>query len=290
MAKNSKIVVQGIDISIKEIAKQDYICLTDIAKGKEGDDHIRNWMRNRNTLEYLGIWEGLNNPNFKGVEFDTFRKQAGLNSFNMTPKKWVDNTNAIGIISVSGKHGGTYAHKDIAFNFGMWISPEFQLYIIKEYQRLKEIENNQYNLEWNVKRILSKANYHIQTESIKNYIVPELTTSQKKELIYAEEADILNFVLFGCTAKQWREANPERALKSENIRDMASINELIILTNLESLNSILIKQKIGRKERIRILAETVVEQRKSFENMDYMKSIKKLSESTFTEEREKLSK
>ena len=171
------------------------------------NDHIRNWMRNRNTVEFLGIWEQLYNPNFKGVEFDTFKKEAGLNSFNLTPKKWVESTNAIGIISVSGRYGGTYAHKDIAFEFGAWISPMFKLLLIKEFQRLKEIETNQYNLEWNVKRVLSKVNYTIQTDAVKDYIVPKSNYTKDTEwLAYAEEADILNVALFECTAKQWREA------------------------------------------------------------------------------------
>lgn len=229
MKKNNKIEAQGVEINIKIINDQDYICLTDIAKTKEGEDHIRNWMRNRNTIEYLGIWEALNNPNFKSVEFDTFTKEARLNSFSMTPKKWIEGVNAIGFVSTSGRYGGTYAHKDIAFHFAMWISPAFQLYIIKEYQRLKEVENNHYNLEWNVKRILSKSNYEIHTQAIKDYIIPEIDHTNKKDWIYAEEADILNIALFGYTAKQWREANPQRALQGENLRDMASINELIIL-------------------------------------------------------------
>lgn len=290
MAKNNKIEVQGVEITIKTINEQDYICLTDIAKAKEGEDHIRNWMRNRNTIEYLGIWETLNNPNFKGVEFDTFAKEAGLNSFNMTPKKWIEGVNAVGFVSVSGRYGGTYAHKDIAFHFAMWISPAFQLYIIKEYQRLKEVENNQYNLEWNVKRILAKSNYHIHTKAIDNYIVPKMNTSSIKDWIYAEEADILNIALFGCTAKQWKEANPQRALQGENIRDMASINELIILSNIESLNATLIKNNISKKDRLRMLLETAKEQRNILDSKNYLKSIKKLNDKTFVEEQNKLLK
>jgi len=168
-----KIEVEQKIISITNYNENDYICLTDMVRGEEGNDHIRNWMRNRNTVEFLGTWEQLYNPNFKGVEFDTFKKEAGLNSFNLTPKKWVESTNAIGVISVSGRYGGTYAHKDIAFEFGAWISPMFKLLLIKEFQRLKEIETNQYNLEWNVKRVLSKVNYSIQTDAVKGFILPK---------------------------------------------------------------------------------------------------------------------
>jgi len=282
MAKKLFIKVQDIEIGIKNIDNQDYICLTDIAKGQEGDDHIRNWMRNRNTLEYLGVWEGLHNPDFKGVEFDTFRKQSGLNSFNMTPKKWADSTDAIGIISTAGKYGGTYAHKDIAFNFAMWISPVFQLYITKEYQRLKEIESNEHGLEWNVRRILTKANYTIHTDAVKNYIIPKTNFSKAKEwLLYAGEADLLNIALFGCTAKEWQEANPARALQGENIRDMASINELAILSTIESLNAALIKNGLDRKSRFQVLLETVKDQKATLDKIDVLKSIKKISETTF---------
>lgn len=287
MAKKNKLIVQDIEIALTKVNEEDYISLTDMVKSKDGSDHIRNWMRNRNTIEYLGIWEQLNNPNFKGVEFDTFRKEAGLNSFNLTPKKWIDATNAIGIISKSGRYGGTYAHKDIAFNFGMWISPTFQLYLIKEYQRLKEIESNQYGLEWDVRRILSKANYRIHTDAIKDYIVPYAGFSKQKEwLLYADEADMLNIALFGCTAKDWKEANMDRVLKGENLRDMASINELAVLSNLESLNSTLIKNNIPKKERFKVLASTAAEQLNSLNKLDIAKSVKKLSDSTYIDFKE----
>ena len=236
MTKTKQIEVENKTISIIEYNEQDYICLTDMVKGEEGKDYIRNWMRNRNTVEYLGLWEILHNPNFKGVEFDTFRNQAGLNSFNLTPKKWIETTNAIGIISKSGRYGGTYAHKDLAVEFGAWLSPMFKLLIIKEFQRLKEIETNQYNLEWNVKRILSKTNYHIHTDAVKNYIIPKSDFTKNTEwLAYAEEADLLNVALFDCTAKQWRDANQKYTEQSLNVRDFASINELAVLSNLESL-------------------------------------------------------
>lgn len=292
MVKNNSITVQNIKIAITSINNEDYISLTDMVKAKDDDsraaDIIKNWLRNRGTLEFLGTWESIYNPDFKVVEFDHFRKEAGLPTFTMSVSNWVESTNAIGIISKQGKYGGTYAHKDIAFEFGSAISPVFKLYIIKEYQRLKEIESNSYGLEWNVRRILSKANYQIHTDAVKNYIIPNLSYSQKKEWVYAEEADLLNIVLFGCTAKQWREANPERVLKGENIRDIASINELAILTNLESLNATLIKNKLNKKERFRILLDMVKEQRQTLDKIDYIKSIKKLKDSTFVDEQQKI--
>ncbi len=282
-AKQIKLQVQNIDIGIKEIGGQDYICLTDISKGKEGEDHIRNWMRNRNTIEYLGLWEYFNNPHFKGVEFDTFKRDAGLNSFTMTPKKWIEATGAIGIVSFAGRYGGTYAHKDIAFNFAMWINPSFQLYIVKEYQRLKEAESNQYNLEWSVRRMLAKTNYQLHTEAVRDYVIPKAGYAAAKEwLLYAEEADMLNIALFGCTAKDWRLANPQRALAGENIRDIASINELIILANLEQANSILIKGGLSKKERLKALIDMAREQKQRLDETDMMKSIKKLSPGIYT--------
>ena len=285
IVKNNIITVQDINISITTINDNDYICLTDMAKAKDDEnraaDIIKNWIRNRGTIEFLGTWESIYNPNFKVVEFDHFRKEAGLPTFTLSVNGWVEKTNAIGIFSKQGKYGGTYAHKDIAFEFGAAISPIFKLYIIKEYQRLKEVESNVYGIEWDIKRVLSKANYQIHTDAIKNYIIPTLSFSQKKDWVYAEEADLLNIVLFGCTAKQWREANPQRVLNGENIRDMASINDLTILSNLESLNSALIKSRIDKKNRFKILLETVKDQRKSLESIDIMKSIKKLSNSTY---------
>ena len=253
-----------------------------MVKGEERSDHIRNWMRNRNTVEFIGLWETLHNSNFKGVEFDTFRKQAGLNSFNLTPKKWVEATNAIGIISKSGRYGGTYAHKDIAFEFGSWISPMFKLLLIKEFQRLKESESNQYNLEWNVKRILTKTNYQIHTDAIKEHIIPDMNYSKDTEwVIYAEEADLLNVALFNCTAKDWRDANPKHARKGMNIRDFASINELVVLSNLENINSLLIAQKLDKKDRFAQLRNVANHQLNTLDNQDYLRSVKKLSDSTF---------
>ena len=282
MVKNKTLIVQGTEISLYKHNNEDYICISDIVKGTEGDDHIRNWMRNKNTIEFLGLWEQLNNPNFKGVEFDTFLKEAGLNRFNMTPRKWIETTNAIGIISKSGRGGGTYAHKDIAFEFATWISPVLKLYIIKEYQRLKEIENNQYGLEWSVKRILSKANYQLHTDAIKEHIIPNMTLASKEEWIYASEADMLNIIMFGCTAKKWREFNPEKVLKGENLRDSASINDLAILSNLESQNAIFIKQGLDKETRFKKLSEIAKDQKKSLDRYDYMKTIKKTSDDVYT--------
>ena len=281
---NNKLKVQDVEISLATIDNQDYISLTDMAKGKNDEaraaDIIKNWIRNRSTLEFLGTWEILYNPNFKVVEFDHFKKEAGLPTFTISVSNWVESTNAIGILSRKGKYGGTYAHKDIAFEFGAAISPVFKLYLIKEYQRLKELESNQYNLEWNVKRILSKANYHIHTDAVKNYILPTLS-DLKDAFVYADEADLLNLAMFGCTAKQWKAANPERALKGENIRDIASINELAILSNIESLNASLIKNNVAKEERFKILVETIKEQRAVLDKVDYLKSIKKLSNDTY---------
>lgn len=289
MASKSQIEVENKLISIVKQDEQDYISLTDMVKGEEGSDHIRNWMRNRNTVEFIGLWETLNNPNFKPVEFDTFRKQAGLNSFNLTPKKWIEATNAIGLISKSGRYGGTYAHKDLAFEFGSWISPMFKLLLIKEYQRLKEIESNQYNLEWNVKRILSKTNYQIHTDAVKDCILPEKNYDKDKEwLIYAEEADLLNVALFKSTAKDWREVNPDKAKKGLNIRDFASINELVVLANLENLNSILIRNQVDKEQRYRQLRDIVKIQLKSLDEKDFMKALKKVSDDIYIDNKNKL--
>jgi len=289
MSKTNKIQVENKIISITKQNEGDYICLTDMVRYEEGNDHIRNWMRNRNTVEFIGLWETLHNPDFKGVEFDRFRKEAGLNSFNLTPKKWIETTNAIGIISKSGRYGGTYAHKDLAFEFGAWISPMFKLLLIKEFQRLKEIETNQYNLEWNVKRILTKTNYHIHTEAIKNYILPQKDYSKDKEwIIYAEEADLLNVALFKCTAKDWREANSELVEKGMNIRDIASINELVVLSNLENLNALMIERNIDKIERFNQLRKTALSQIKTLDNKDFIKSLKKLTDKTFIDEERRL--
>lgn len=286
MSKFNKMNVQGTEINITSVNNDDYICLTDMVKAKTDDvraaDIIKNWIRTRGTIEFLGTWESIYNPNFKVVEFDHFRKEAGLPMFTLSVSQWVEKTSAIGIFSKSGKLGGTYAHRDIAFEFGAAISPIFKLYVIKEYQRLKEIEADKYGIEWSFKRVLSKANYHIHTNAVKNYIIPKAGYTQAKEwLLYADEADLLNIALFGTTAKQWREANPSRVLNGENIRDMASINELAILSNLESLNSILIKNGLSKKDRFKILRETVNDQKKTLDSIDMVKTIKKENSSSF---------
>lgn len=284
--KKKQLTVQERLIGVHEIEGEDYICLTDMVRGEEGVDHIKNWMRNRNTVEFLGLWESMNNPDFKGVEFDTFRKEAGLNSFTLTPKKWIDATNAKGILSKSGRNGGTYAHKDIAFEFGTWISPAFKLYLIKDYQRLKEIESNQHNLEWNVKRTLSKTNYQLHTDAIKNHLLPT-SNKWRKELEYAEEADILNAAIFGHTAKEWRQANPERHKAGENVRDSASINELNVLSNAESKNAEMIREGLGKPERFQKLKELANWQLEQLNQMDFMKSIKKTSDDIYLIENKK---
>lgn len=206
--KKREITVGDNTINVHEVDGEDYICLTDMARGEEGVDHIKNWMRNRNTIEFLGLWETMHNPDFKGVEFDRFRKEAGLNSFALRPQKWIQVTNAMGIVSKSGRYGGTYAHRDIAFEFGSWISPAFKLYLIKEYQRLKDLENNQYNLEWNVQRVLGKVNYQLHTDAVKEHIIPQSKKFWNKNLEYAEEADLINIAVFSCTAKQWGKKTP----------------------------------------------------------------------------------
>ena len=291
MAYTKKIKVEDKLILIVKQNEQDYICLTDMVRGEEGNDHIRNWMRNRNTVEFLGLWETLHNPNFKGVEFDRFRKEAGLNNFNLTPRKWIEATNAIGIVSKPGRYGGTYAHKDLAFEFGAWISPMFKLLLIKEFQRLKEIEANQYNLEWNVKRILTKTNYLVHTDAIKNFIIPKKDYEKDKEwLIYAEEADLLNVSLFSCTAKDWREANSKLAKKGMNIREIASINELVVLSNLENLNALMIEQGINKQKRYLQLKNVAKKQLNMLNDKDFIKSIKKLNETTYLDEEKRFNK
>ena len=288
-AKIKLIEVKDIIVSITSHNKEDYICLTDMAKAKEGDnraaDIIKNWLRNRGTLEFIGTWEQLYNPDFKVVEFDHFRMQAGLATFVLSPKMWVEKTNAIGIFSKAGRYGGTYAHRDIAFEFGSAISPAFKLYLIKEYQRLKEIETNSYNLEWNVKRVLSKLNYHLQTDAVKNHIIPASNyTEQTEWLAYAEEADVLNVALFGCSAKQWREANRDHVSTGKNIRDFASINELAILANLETINSELIKKGIEMERRFAELIAIAKHQLKVLNGKDFMRSLKKTSNDIYLKE------
>ncbi|KAA6338169.1 hypothetical protein EZS27_013811 [termite gut metagenome] len=276
MAKMNIITVQNVPISISVENNDDYICLTDMVKEKDGDDHIRNWMRNRNTIEFLGTWEHLHNSNFKGVEFDTFLHEAGANRFNMTPRKWIEATNAVGIISKAGRNGGTYAHKDIAFEFGSWISPVFKLYLITEYQRLKEAENNPMLGEWNVKRVLSKVNYTLHTDAVRDFVIPKIDVEKEKLYVYADEADLLNIALWGCTAKQWRDVNAEYAKKGLNIRDTASINELVMLANLESFNAEMIKRSVDKASRYSYLREIAQSQLPRLDAIDAEKGFRKL--------------
>ena len=250
----------GTEITIISQGNQDdYISLTDIARYKsdEPKDVIKNWMRSKSTIEFLGLWEQLNNPNFKGVEFDAFKNEAGANAFTLSPQKWIDSTNAIGIISRAGRGGGTFAHKDIAFEFASWVSAEFKLYIIKDYQRLKSDENSRLSLEWNVNRTISKINYKIHTDAIKDKLIPLGVTPAQQGITYASEAEVLNVALFGKTSKEWRVENPD---KKGNIRDYATIQQLIVLSNLESTNAELIKQGIPQSDRLKRLNTMAIEQ------------------------------
>jgi len=250
--KNLKetITAKGTEITVVSGGDDnDYISLTDIARYKSDDptSTIQNWLRNKDTIEFLGLWEQLNNPNFKHLEFEVFKNAAGANAFTLSPTKWIKSTNAIGIISKSGRYGGTFAHKDIAFEFASWISAEFKLYIIKDYQRLKADENSRLSLGWNLNRTLAKINYRIHTDAIKDILVPPDITPQKQNITYANEADLLNVALFGMTAKEWRQANPD---VKGNIRDEASLQQLIVLSNMESLNAEFIRQGLPQPERL----------------------------------------
>ena len=250
----------GIDIGIyTQDFENEFISLTDIARYKSDDPTavIQNWMRNRDVLEFLGLWERLHNIDFNPLEFEGFRKQAGTNAFTMSPKKWIDATNAIGIVSKAGRYGGTYSHSDIAMSFATWISPEFQLYIMKDYRRLKTDENSRLSLNWNLNREISKLNYKIHTDAIKDNLIPPELTSAQVAYTYANEADMLNVVLFGKTAKQWKDENPT---KKGNIRDVATLNQLLVLANLESYNAVLINQGKKQKERMELLRQLAVQQ------------------------------
>lgn len=264
-----KLKIKDTEITIIQIRDSEFISLTDMLKAKDGDFFISDWLRNRNTLEYLGIWEKLYNPDFNYGEFATIRNQAGLNSFKISVKEFVERTNAICIQAKAGRHGGTYAHKDIAFEFGMWISPEFKIYLVREFQRLKEEEQKQ--LGWSAKRELSKINYHIHTDAVKHNLVPPTLTPQQITLVYASEADVLNVALFGMTAKQWHDANPE--LKG-NIRDYATINELICLSNMENLNAVLIQEKIPQSDRLVKLNKIAIQQMKVLHDAQNRKYLK----------------
>jgi len=264
MAKKDKITVQGIEITVISEKKDDFISLTDMANAKEGAtraaDIIKNWLRTRTTLEFLGTWEQLYNPNFKVVEFDHFKMQAGLPSFVISVSEWIAKTNAVGIYVKNGKYGGTYAHKDIAFEFGSAISAVFRLFLIKEFQRLKEEEQNNKSLEWNLQRTLSKINYRIHTDAIKEHIIPNTVTKEQITYTYAEEADLLNVALFGMTAKQWRDTNPD---VKGNIRDYAALEQLVILSNMESINALLIRKELLQSERLIELNKVAITQMRS---------------------------
>ena len=256
-----KIDVQGESISILKVGDSDYISLTDMTKKFEGQSAlIEQWLRNKDTLLFLGTWETLYNTDFNSLEFEGIKNEAGRNSFYLSVKKWIDITNAKGIISTAGRYGGTFAHKDIAFEFGSWLSPEFKLYLIKEFQRLKLEENERKSLDWSLNRTLSKINYRIHTDSIKQYLIPKIIDKKTSSITYANEADVLNVALFGKTAKQWRDENPE--IKG-NLRDYATIEQLLVLANIESMNAELIRQNIPQKQRLEILNNTAINQLKS---------------------------
>ena len=265
--------VKEQDISILYKKDEDYISLTDIARVKNIDepkDVVKNWFRNRSTVEFLGLWERINNPNFKGVDFDPLFQEAGNNSFTLSPSKWINTTNAIGIISKTGRGGGTFAHKDIAFEFASWISAEFKLYLIKEFQRLKNDENERLHLEWNLQRTLSKINYKIHTDAIKENIVPNFISKSQINFIYANEADLLNVALFGITAKQWKETNHDSKV---NMRDEASIEQLVVLSNMESINALLIDQGLSQKDRLIQLNKVAITQMKSLLSTNPLKKL-----------------
>jgi len=264
--KKETIHAKGIKIGVYTTDfENEYISLTDIARYKSEDpnDVIKNWMRNRDVIEFLGLWEQLHNEDFKPVEFDGFKKEAGANAFTMSPKKWIETTNAIGIVSKSGRYGGTFAHSDIAFEFASWISAEFKLYIIKDYKRLKYEESSRLSLKWNLNREVSKLNYKVQTDAIKDSLIPASLTSKQIRCTYASEADLLNTVLFGKTAKEWRLDNPEA---EGNIRDHATLHQLLVLSNMESYNAVLIKQNKSQEERMNLLHELAVQQMASLES------------------------
>lgn len=276
----STINANGIEIRVSSTDESDYISLTDIAKKRNPEfpaDVIKNWMRSRSTIEFLGLWEKLNNPNFKLVEFDQFKQEAGTNSFVLPPQKWIDRTNAIGIISKSGRYGGTYAHTDIAFEFASWISPEFKLYIIKDYQRLKTDESHIKQIDWNIKREIAKSNYKIHTDAIKEKLILPTLSNAQISYTYASEADVINVALFGITAKAWRKMHPEA---KGNIRDTATIEQLIVLSNLESMNAVFIRERLAQSERLFKLNQIAIFQlqslwKNSLKSIDNLKKLQK---------------
>lgn len=267
----------GIDIGIyTQDFENEFISLTDIARYKSDDPTavIQNWMRNRDVIEFLGLWETLHNPEFKPLEFEGFREQAGANAFTMSPRKWIEATNAIGIVSKSGRYGGTFAHSDIAMSFATWISPEFQMYIMKDYRRLKTDENSRLSLNWNLNREISRLNYRIHTDAIRDNLIPPELTPLQISFTYANEADMLNVVLFGKTAKQWKDENPSA---KGNMRDEATLNQLLVLANLESYNTILINQGKNQRQRMELLRQLAVQQLRTLETVE-LRNLPKLSQ------------
>ena len=254
------IIVKGVSLTLFQINNADFVSISDMIKAKDGNYFISDWLRNRNTIEFLGFWEKVNNPDFNCGEFDIIKSKAGLNSYRLSVKDWVEKTNAIGIFAKTGRYGGTYSHIDIALEFGMWISAEFKVYLIKEFKRLKEAETNQQKLEWSVKRMISKINYHIHTDSIKENLIPNTLTKEQAAILYANEADMLNVALFGMTALQWQYSNPN---SEGNLRDQATLEQLVVLSNMESINALLIQQGCSSQERIIQLNLVAITQMKS---------------------------
>lgn len=280
--KHNIIKIDDHNISMFTDGDKDYICLTDIVKSQDGDFFISDWLRNANTLDYIGAWEQIYNPNFNYGEFAIIRSGAGSNTFKISVKELIERTNAISIRATAGRYGGTYAHKDIAFNFCMWISPVFQLYIVKEYQRLKEVESNMYNLEWDVRRVMTKINYALHTDAVQKFVIPKsIKPLDKQHFEFAEEADVLNMALYGYTAKQWRDANPEHSAKGKNMRDFSSITDLLIMSNLETLSAQLIQTNLTKQQRYAYLKKMADEQRVQFDRIDILKSVKRTQADTY---------
>ncbi|MDK2126968.1 KilA-N domain-containing protein [Parachitinimonas caeni] len=273
--KNKIITVHGANVSVTTRHEQDYISLTDMVKRFGDDSILYGWLRNRNTIEFLGIWEQIYNPAFKPIEFERFKSQAGLNSFSLSPKKWIEATGAIGLYAKAGRGGGTYAHRDIAFEFGSWLSPEFKLYLIKEFQRLKDEEARATSLEWNFQRTLAKVNYRIHTDAIKERLIPLQLTKAQTVIVYASEADLLNVALFGMTAAQWRQANPDQP---GNMRDVATLEQLVVLSNLESINAVLIHQGLPAPERLAQLNGIAINQMRSLVGAPVLKQLGQVTE------------
>ena len=278
--KKRVLKVENNEISVKKFDGEDYISITDMIRNKDGDFFVADWLRNRNTVEFLGIWESMNNPNFNYGEFAIIKSKVGLNNYKLSVKEWAEKTNAIGLRAVAGRYGGTYAQKDIAFEFGMWISPAFKLYLIKDYERLKAVEMNQYQLEWDVRRVLASSTYVAHTDAVKDEIIPKVLP-WRINYQYADEADILNIAVFGITAAEWRKNNPERAKRKENIRDSASIIELLILEELQLQNAELIRKGISKEERFNILRKMAITKRTALEKIDPIKGLKRLDDTTY---------